>query len=351
MRCTLESLKTFALTLLLSLSAGVPAQAQTLPSSASLPIADVHFHYMAFMTPEELQARMDRHGIQWVISAGAQGMAGAAGNRAAGKTPWLRDLDLKQVLKDRFMPAVGGYETFHGERLGGTAFYTDAAHAASKDALVRIDELLKPGGRTFVEMFPNAENSSMEPLRRRRLPTDAPFFKELMRLAGAYKVPVPMHMEWHPDSVAQLSALLDEFPQANVVLSHCGKITVAADLRPFFQKHANVYCDLGYRSSPQGEAESRKDPRRMIFWADSVFRKAGIDPEWLRLVEDFPDRFMLAIDDVVSWEQYDRVVEATRAAVLARLSPQTAEKVAFRNALRLYGLPELTGLPATGPAR
>lgn len=316
----------------------------TTPDARALPIADVHFHYMAFMTPEDLRARMDQHQVHWVVSAGAQGAGGAAGVPGA-KNPWARDTDLKFELKDRFVAGVGGPETFNGERRDGPAFFTDPANLWSIAALERMNDLLKQDRRSFVEFFPNAENSSMEPMRRRRLPTNAHFFKQVMALAARYNVPVPMHMEWHPESVAQLSELLEAFPKANVVLSHCGKITVADDIRPFFQKHSNVYCDLGYRSSPQGENESRKDPRRMIYWASNTFRKADIKPDWLQLVEDFPDRFMLSIDDVVSWEQYDQVVTATREAVLAKLKPATAEKVAYRNAVRLFGLSETAVSP------
>lgn len=314
--------------------------------ATNLPIADVHFHYMAFMTPEELRARMDKHNIRWVVSAGAQGAGGAAGSPGA-KNPWLRDSDLKFELKERFVAAVGGPETFSGERRDGTAFFTNSANLWAVAAVERMNDLLKQDQRSFVELFPNAENSSMEPMRRRRLPTNAPFFKEVMRLATRYNVPVPMHMEWHPESVAQLGELLTEFSQANVVLSHCGKITVADDLRPFFQKHSNVYCDLGYRSSPQGENESRKDPRRMIYWSSNLLRKADIKPDWLKLVEDFPDRFMLAIDDVVSWDQYDQIVAATRDGVLAKLTPVTAEKVAYRNAVKLFGLSEIASALAS----
>jgi len=304
---------------------------------SKLPIADVHFHYMGFMTPQELHDRMDKHNIRWVVSAGAQGARGVSGSSGL-KNPWVRDSELKEELKDRFLAAAGGPETFNGERTQGTAFFTDEFNPTALSAVARMDSLLKADRRSIVELFPNAESSSLEPMRRRRLPTNAPFFKEMMRLATSYNVPVPMHMEWHPESVAQLSELLTEFPRATVVLSHCGKITVAEDLRPFFQKHSNVLCDLGYRSSPQGEHESRTDPRRMIFWASSLFQRADIKPDWLKLVEDFPDRFMLAIDDVVSWEQYDLVVAATREGLLAKLTPATAEKVAYRNALKLYGL-------------
>ena len=67
-------------------------------------------------------------------------------------------------------------------------------------------------------------------------------------------------------------------------------------------------------------------------------RSAGLKPEWLQLVEDHPDRFMVAIDDVTSWEQFDEVVTAIRTGLLDKLTPATAEKVAFRNAVRVYRL-------------
>lgn len=329
--------------------ARVEAAAPDEPHWAELPIADVHFHYMAFMTPEQLLARMNKNKVQWVVSAGAQGMRGDAGSPAAGKNPWVRDSELKDVLKERFLAAVGGVETFSGERRDGAAFYTDPRNPWAIAAIDRMDSLLKLERRSFVEMFPNAETSSIEPMRRRRLPTDAPFFREALKLADRHGVPLPLHMEWHPESVAQLSVLLADFPQAKVVLSHCGKITTAADIRPFFQKHANVFCDLGFRSTPQGESEARTDPKRIIFWSSALFRKADIKPDWLKLVEDFPDRFMLAVDDVVSWDQYDLVVTATREGVLAKLSPSTAEKVAYRNALRIFGLPELPSAAPVSP--
>jgi hypothetical protein len=334
-----------AATLLTCSGWSVMAQVPVIDVS-DLPIADVHFHYMAFMSPDELRARMDKHNVRWVVSAEAQGAAGAAGSPGA-KNPWIRDSELKFELKDRFVAAVGGPEAFNGERRDGAAFYTDPKNLWAVAAVERMTDLLKQDRRTFVELFPNAENSSMEPMRRRRLPTNAPLFKEIMSLATQYKVPVPMHMEWHPESVAQLSELLVEFPQANVVLSHCGKTTVAEDLRPFFQKHRNVYCDLGYRSSPQGENESRKDPRRMIYWSSNLLRKADIKTDWLKLMEDFPDRFMLAIDDVVSWEQYDQVVAATREGVLAKLTPATAVNVAYRNAVHSFGLAVVAAVPAS----
>lgn len=64
------------------------ALAQQEPRDVStVPIADVHFHYMAFMTPEDLRVRVDRHNVRWVVSAGAQDAGGPQAANDAKRVP------------------------------------------------------------------------------------------------------------------------------------------------------------------------------------------------------------------------------------------------------------------------
>lgn len=307
-------------------------------SASSMPLIDVHFHLMPFMRPETLEARMDKNHVALAISAGA------IGGPQIGD-PRVRDADVTLRLADRYIPASGSGELYRAERAAGVNLFTDAANPYRTDALARLLDQRYSGRRAIPETFPNAENSSVDPMRRRRVPTDGPFFQELMKLAVQEKLPLPMHMEWHPESVAQLANLLRAFPEGTVVLSHCGKITVADDIRLFFEQHTNVYCDLGFRGAPLASQESLKDPKRLIYWPSGLFRKADIKPDWLKLINDFPERFMMAIDDVHSWEQYDEVVAAIRDGVLAKLDPVVAEQVAYRNALKVYRLPNDTVRP------
>lgn len=310
------------------------AVAQTTdPAPTVLPIADSHFHLMPFMNADELQAHMDKNKVMWTVSATAIGNS--------KESPWERDSVVKQKLGPRFVPSTGGREFYAGEKSFGTAFYTDAEQSARRAAFAGMEALLKPGGGSISETFPNAETSSADSLRRRRVPTDAPFFVELMDIAVRNKLPLPMHMEWHPESVAGLSRLLESTPQGVVVLNHCGKTSVAEDIRPMLEKHPNLYCDLSFRSPPQ---QSPQDPKRTIFWGDSLFRKAGLKPDWKKLIEDFPDRFMVGIDDVQSWSQYDEVAGAIRSGLLAQLSPPVAEKLAWRNAVKVFNLPDISDL-------
>jgi predicted TIM-barrel fold metal-dependent hydrolase len=306
------------------------ASAQT-HASADMPLADVHFHLMLFMTPEELQARARRHNIRWIVSAGA------IGSRSAGE-PWNRDLAVHRIFGDAYVPGAGGAEVYRAERDQGVQFFNATDNDRRDEVLMQIDANLRSRKSSIIETFPNAENSSVDPLRRRRVATDGIFFQELMRLSAAVKTPLPMHMEWHSESVSQLEKLLSQHPNGTVVLSHCGKTTVAEDIRGLFKRHSNVMCDLGFRSIPQAQAESQLDPRRLIYWPAGFMRSADTKADWLRLIEEFPDRFMVAIDDVHTWDQYDDVVSATRSGLLAKLTPTTAEMVAWRNAVKLYRL-------------
>ncbi|MGQ2980600.1 MAG: amidohydrolase family protein [Polaromonas sp.] len=314
----------------LSVLAGALHAGATTPADpATLPIADAHFHLMRYMTPEELLLNMNRHNIKWVVSAGAQ---------STGPNPWLRDAAAADLMKDRYLAAAGWGEMVKNERDHGVKIYTDEFSPPRNDLLRRMKEQLGTGQRVIAETFPNAQTSSVDPLRQRRLPTDAPYFREIFDVAKQHNIPVPMHMQWHPDSAAQLEKLLASDRQGMIVLSHCGKDTVASDIRPLLERNPNLFCDLGFRSLPQSEKEGQRWPERIIFWGDSLFRKAGIKPDWKQLIEDHPDRFMVAIDDVHSWDEYAGVVAAIRQGVLAMLSPATAEKVAYKNAVRLFRL-------------
>jgi hypothetical protein len=307
--------------------------AQIIPTDAwrTVPLVDAHFHLMAFMTPADLLARMDQHGISHTVSAGA------IGSPSIGH-PNLRDSNASAAIGPRFLPAVGNAELVNAERAEGPALFIDPTSKERPLALQRIQEFLSKRPRTIGETFPNAERSSADPMRRRRVPLDGPMFQGLAEIATRFDRPLPMHMEWHPESVAGLSRLLERWPALTLLLSHCGKTTTAQDIRAFFEKHPNVVCDLGYRSLPQEANDFRRFPERTIFWASAPGRTAYLAPDWKKLIEDHPDRFMVAIDDTHDWAQYDEVVRSLREGLLAHLNPSVVDRVAHGNAKRVFRL-------------
>jgi len=311
----------------------------------SLPLADAHFHLMWFMTPQEVKERMEKHNIRWIVGAGAiEGLTGVES--------FQRDLDARSFLGKNYRPAVGWMSIRRADaEVGVNRLYTDEVNPQREALLKLLDQQLGSGQQAvFAELHPNALTSTTIRQLARRLPTDAPLFRELYKLAIKYDIPLPLHMQWHPESVEQLERLIQTDPRGVILLSHCGKDTKADDIRAFFAKHPNVLCDLSFRSPPQGAAEGARDPARTIYWPPSVFSKAGIKPEWAQLIEDYPDRFLVATDDVHRWSVFDEVILGIRQGLLANLKPETAAKVAYQNAVRVFKFDLDAPAEASAPA-
>ena len=126
--------------------------------------------------------------------------------------------------------------------------------------------------------------------------------------------------------MAELKALLDQHPGHPFGLIHMGQLdaSVAAEL---LAAHANP---IVARKSAQP-------------WTD-MFVGEDLAPDWAELMQRYPDRFVLAIDNVwpEHWSDlYVQQVTLWRQA-LARLPDNVAHAVAHGNAERLWKLPPAT---------
>jgi len=62
----------------------------------------------------------------------------------------------------------------------------------------------------------------------------------------------------------------------------------------------------------------------------------ALDPEWKKVIEEFPDRFVLGTDiNTGRFENFDRVIDAYRNIILKGLNAEAAEKIAYKNAWNL----------------
>src|SRR5581483_1390506 len=280
------------------------------------PIYDMHFHVMPFMAPDALRERMDKFNI---VRAGG---AGAVGNPS--RPPPVREAEFKKALGDRMIRAVGTSPIAVAHRTGGQQALDDASRPETAKALQQMEAALRDhGAEVLGEIHVNSANFA-PPAVRRKMAADGPLVKALWGLAAKYRVPLMIHLEFEPDSFQQLERLLTESdPKVRLILAHCGSTATAAQIRPFLEKYANVVCDLSFRSPPQLGQKS--------LWR-SIFDTNGIEPSWQALIEAYPDRFAVGIDDVQNWEQYDAVASTIRRDLLAHLKPDTARKVAIENA-------------------
>jgi len=65
------------------------------------------------------------------------------------------------------------------------------------------------------------------------------------------------------------------------------------------------------------------------------------EKNWKQLMNDYPDRIMLGTDTCCNMEDhYDGIIENLRKLVLSNLEEPTRSKIAYKNALKIFNLPE-----------
>ena len=307
------------------LVASANAIAQHSADSAALatrvPIADVHFHREGPFAPADIKKLLDRNNVRW----------------AGGVGPFGRDVgsDFRQgfidAMGERYIATLGQPE-LRALYFNGGARATENADTPDFRALLQRAEAEFKTGRLkgFGELFVNNQTSNPLPAFRRKIAADAPAMRAMYQLAAKYGGFVAMHMETDPDSLQQLDALASIEPRATVILSHCGVWADAGTIRALFDKHPNIHCDLSWRSPPVA-----RGPQLNV---RTIFDETGVKREWLDLIEQRPDRFMIGTDAFCC--DYSQAIDSFRKWLLPWLSPATLRKVAYENAQRLMKLSE-----------
>jgi predicted TIM-barrel fold metal-dependent hydrolase len=159
-----------------------------------------------------------------------------------------------------------------------------------------------------------------------RDPNDSHFL-EILKLAGERGVPVVIHYEMTaPTAAARLEKALGARPEATVVLAHAGEAK-PAELEKVLARNANLMVDLSgmhFQRTPSLATET-----------------GPLDTRWKALIEKMPERFIMGVDvwapRLFEPAMLDRLMRWTRR-VLGELSPATAERVAWKNAAKLFRL-------------
>lgn len=249
---------------------------------------------------------------------------GASASGTPDRPGPVRDREFRTALQERYISAVGLTQMIVIQRNGGMEAFANTNHPATKAALQQIEAGVRDlGARVIGEIHVNSANFAPAPSRR-RLPADGPMVKALWDIAAKYDVPLMLHLEFDAEAAQQTDRLLASGDQkVRLILAHCGSFAGAAQIRSFMEKYPNFVCDLSYRSPPQLRGP-RADER-------TIFDARGIRSDWHMLIEAFPDRFAVGIDDVQDWNEYDAVAAMIRIGLLDRLTPETARKLAFEN--------------------
>lgn len=297
-----------------ALSEGHGLSAESRKLAAEIPIFDMHMHVYAGLTPTELEARMNRNGVQW---GGGVGAVNSQSDIPA----------FKEHLKDRYFPTVGQPELAASYIRGGVSAMSTLDNPMIKRLLDTADVLFsKREAYGFGELILNNQNSNPNPQFRRQAPIDSAVVREMFNIADKHGTIIQMHIEPHSKSLQELKILLKDFPRVPVVISHCLAVNSGPrEMNALFEEFPQIFCELSART----QTILARRPEAQVFGHD--FAK----PDWLASIEKYPDRYMVGSDVTGNYISYDEEIKQIRNGLLKRLSPSALRKVANLNAKRL----------------
>jgi hypothetical protein len=121
----------------------------------------------------------------------------------------------------------------------------------------------------------------------------------------------------HSDDEA-IERLFAHNPKVKIIWAHTGFGTPVEKLEQYFARYPALRGELSYRSGITGG-------------------DGKLTPEWRRLFEKYSDRFLLGSDTWITerWDAYAQIIAGYRGW-LSQLPREAAERIAFRNAERLF---------------
>lgn len=264
---------------------GPSAQAQE-----RLPLFDTHVHYN--------QDAWDVYSPQQILEKFA-----AAGVKRAlvSSTPDDGTLKLYAADKNRIVPVLRPYRD-GGDRSGW---------ARNQEVFEYLSNRIRRGVYRGIGEFHLDDAGE----------TASPQMKGLVRIAVQRNIVLQVHSGAEPVNV-----LFSHDPNLQVLWAHAGMSEPPNLIGKMLDKHSKLWVGLSFRES-------------------DIAPGGKIDQAWRALFLRHPDRFMFASDTYITerWSGYADIVAEHRAWI-SQLPREVAEKIAYRNAVRLFGAGKGTGL-------
>ena len=156
---------------------------------------------------------------------------------------------------------------------------------------------------------------------------DAVSLDPIYNLAAEQDLPVSVHSDissvWRrqPIYVSEIENAIARHPKTRFIWCHAGisrRInvpTITDELRRLLKSYPNVWIDIAW-----------------VVFEDYIAKDGKPAPEWVKLIEEFPDRFIIGSDKVGKFTNYPPEMQKYYL-LLDALQPETAKKVARDNFL------------------
>ena len=252
-------------------------------SVESLPLFDAHVHYKEPASkpfpPRTILQLMDKSGVAMAL---------------VSSTPDEGTIKLWKYAPSRIVPELRPY---HGQ--AGSSNWTKSP--GMFDYLVeRLNEYPHEGIGEF-------HLHSVDP-------SDEPLLRKIAELAKSRNIYIHVHAGREP-----VDLLFSLEPKLTIIWAHAGMFEPAQRVEDMMATYETLYADTSHREG------------------DILTSQGTIDPAWRRVLERFPDRFMVGSDTWVNaqWDRYQQIMAVNRIW-LSQFSRSIAEMIAFKNAERLF---------------
>lgn len=269
-----------------SFFAPIPARADDPIGSAidGVPIFDAHMHYKEpawkAYSVQSVVELMDRNGVAMAL---------------VSSTPDEGTIMLWEYAPNRIVPELRPY---HGD--AGSSNWTKAPDMQSY-----LARRLKAYPHEGIGEF-HIHNLDV---------SDEPLFREVIAMAKERDIYLHVH-----SGAAPVRWLYELDPDIKVIWAHAGLGERASTVYDVMRDHPTLVADTSLRE------------HEILGTGDAL------DPDWKKIIMSFQDRLMVGSDTWVNsqWDRYGSIMASNRAW-LSRLPRDVAEKIAYRNAERLFG--------------
>ncbi len=260
-------------------------------AAQQLPLFDGHIHYNLDAPerypPQEVMRILDQAGITGALLS---------------STPNDGTRLLFEQYPQRFIAELRPYRKttdFETWRLERASWYRDP------DTVAFIERELERGiYRGIGEFHANGDEAS------------TPQMRAIARLAERNG----LWLHAHSDAPA-VEHLFAHAPSLTIIWAHAGMSTPVAEIDRMLATYPRLFAELSYR--------------------DLVAADGKLDPLWRGLFLKYPDRFIYGSDTWITprWEAVVALAQSARKW-LGELPEDVAEKIAFRNAQRIFSVSE-----------
>lgn len=284
-------------------------------SKGNLPIIDVEFHYGLKIEIGKLIDAMDRNGVALIWLSPPEGQGSEL------------SLRMNILYPDRFVPTTVGGD--------GPQW-----HSSNKSFLEKLAADVRSGKYFFMGEFEARHYPASHNVRNVHMPVDSKAMQAVFELSSETGIVFMLHHEAEDVLLPELERMLSKYPEAKVIWCHVGrnrdpvkwqKFRKADAVREFLQKYPNLF--FNFLASPPGSKYWYTGYVDGIMYS---YHGDSLDSSWKKVIEEFPDRFVLGTDtNPPRFENYNRVIKTYRNIILKGVKKDVAEKIAYKNAWKL----------------